>query len=641
MRERQKTSPLGVTGNMKSKQHGVASQIKDAQWHIETLSSPEHQPEAHGRLEYLSLMPKLALFCLLSEWLYLGYRIFLATKAPSAQTSAYVFLSIEVCSAATAGLLHLQTLSAWGKAKLQLPVRLRGDRLLPTVDVFLPCCGEGLEVILDTVRAACALDYPPESYRVVVLDDGCSRIVREAVERLSLELNCRNLHYTSRNVKVLSHSKAGNLNHGLSFVSGLPSGPSELVAVLDIDMIPLPHWLRTMLPYILADSKVGLANPAQRFYNIPDHDPFAQNLDIVFDGIETIKECVSSSWCTGTGFVVRRQALHQIQWFPTDNHCDDIMTSVYLTAAGWKIAYVPETVQWGLVPDTVRRHNIQRTRWTGAFIYSILSLWSDRTKGHATIQQRAGASIPSVALVLTNALIAFSAIAVPWILFTGSQTVLYQSPRLQILLYLQSLSFVAAFLTGFTRSRSSKSHGIIFPNWEQVGFAPFQIATIIRVTISELVGVKLQSFAPSFRPTPSDKTSRFQSLTQRIDVDLLAHLSIFSAHLAAGCVGLRTAMTATEHGSLIRCLFSKAGYPAFFLLWAKHLLQSGIPIPLIMSSRPVWPLRESLLVRDPVSKVAYPSKEATDPHRTRPAQTFAKLALCYHFIVFVSAWWIR
>lgn len=168
---------------------------------------------------------------------------------------------------------------------------------LPSVDVFLPCCGEDLEVILDTVRAACALDYPPESYRIVVLDDGCSRTVRRAVERLSLELNCRNLHYTSRGFKVLSHSKAGNLNFGLNFVSGLPSGPSELVAVLDIDMIPLPHWLRTMLPYILADSKVGLANPAQRFYNIPDRDPFLQNLDIVFDGIETIKECVSSSWC--------------------------------------------------------------------------------------------------------------------------------------------------------------------------------------------------------------------------------------------------------------------------------------------------------------------------------------------------------
>ena len=192
--------------------------------------------------------------------------------------------------------MHLQSLSAWGKAKFKLPVRLCGDRL-PTVDVFLPCCGEGLEVIMDTVRAACALDYSSESYRVVVLDDGCSKLVQESIERLSLEQNYRNLYYASRKVEIHSFSKAANLNFGLDFVARLPSGPSEFVAVLDIDMIPLPHWLRAVLPYLVSDSKVGLANPAQRFYNIPNQDPFAQSLDTVFDGIETIKDCVSSSWC--------------------------------------------------------------------------------------------------------------------------------------------------------------------------------------------------------------------------------------------------------------------------------------------------------------------------------------------------------
>lgn len=150
---------------------------------------------------------------------------------------------------------------------------------------------------MDTVRAVCALDYPPESYRVVVLDDGCSALVRESVERLSLEQNGRNVYYTSRNIEVRSHSKAGNLNFGLGFVAELPSGSSDFVAVLDIDMIPLPCWLRVMLPYLVADSRVGLANPSQRFYNIPNRDPFAQSLDIVFDGMETIKDCVSSSWC--------------------------------------------------------------------------------------------------------------------------------------------------------------------------------------------------------------------------------------------------------------------------------------------------------------------------------------------------------
>ncbi len=150
---------------------------------------------------------------------------------------------------------------------------------------------------MDTVRAACALDYPPESCRIVVLDDGCSKSVQESVERLSLEQGRKNLYYASRSAKVRSFSKTGNLNFGLSFVAGLPSGPSEIFAVLDIDMIPLPHWLRATLPYLMADSAVGVANPAQRFYNVPDQDPFGQSVDLVFDGVETIKDCVSSSWC--------------------------------------------------------------------------------------------------------------------------------------------------------------------------------------------------------------------------------------------------------------------------------------------------------------------------------------------------------
>ena len=150
---------------------------------------------------------------------------------------------------------------------------------------------------MDTIRAACALDYPPESYRVIVLDDGRSNSVRKSVERLSRQQSCKNLYYASRSVHVVSYSKAANLNFGLDFIDRLPSGPSDIVAVLDIDMLPLPFWLRAVLPYLEADEQVGLANPPQRFYNIPNRDPFTQNLDIFFDGLETIKDCVSSTSC--------------------------------------------------------------------------------------------------------------------------------------------------------------------------------------------------------------------------------------------------------------------------------------------------------------------------------------------------------
>ena len=296
---------------MERRQEVDLSDTENAHWHIETLKGSEHRLEAQRRLDYLTLMPKLALCCLLLDWLYLGYRMVLVAKAPKADKSAYLVLSIEIGFAgkslsteeivyshpqATAGLLHLQSLSAWGKGKPKPAVRLCGERL-PTVDIFLPCCGEELAIIMDTVRAVCALDYPLESYRIVVLDDGRSNSIRESIESLSRERSCKNLYYTSRDLNVVSFSKAGNLNFGLNFVDKLPSGPSEFVAVLDIDMIPLPYWLRAVLPYLVADGKVGLANPPQRFYNIPNQDPFVQNVDIVFDGMETIKDTISSSWC--------------------------------------------------------------------------------------------------------------------------------------------------------------------------------------------------------------------------------------------------------------------------------------------------------------------------------------------------------
>ena len=294
------------------------------------------------------------------------------------------------------------------------------------------------------------------------------------------------------------------------------------------------------------------------------------------------------------------------------------------------------------MPDTFSGHAKQRSRWTADLFYTIAAYWGDREKGDATMRVKLGSTIVSLAWLSLTIITAVSIVAIPWVLSTGSPTVVYQSPRqLQILLYLESLSFLAAFICGFTRSRSTRSHGEVMLDWQRVGLIPSKAATIIRLTMSELFGIKTQSFGPSFGSAYTNRPDWFESLTHKIDAASLAHIFIFSAQLAGGYAGLRAIMTADEDESLIRYLFSRAGYPAFFLLWVKYLLHSGIPIPLLVSSRSVWPIRESLLVRDPVSKVAYPSEEATNPHRIRMGQPLAKVAFCYHCIVLVSAWFIR
>src|SRR5919202_350570 len=57
----------------------------------------------------------------------------------------------------------------------------------PTVDVFITCYNEPVEIVEETTRAALALDYPLTKLCVYVLDDGNSPAIRAMTEQLGLE----------------------------------------------------------------------------------------------------------------------------------------------------------------------------------------------------------------------------------------------------------------------------------------------------------------------------------------------------------------------------------------------------------------------------------------------------------------------
>lgn len=79
------------------------------------------------------------------------------------------------------------------------------------VDVLITYCEEGLGLLLDTVRAACNLDYPHERFRVVVLDDSDS--VSKAIAELGRQYP--NLFYSVRDIQEkIFECKVVNLNHG-------------------------------------------------------------------------------------------------------------------------------------------------------------------------------------------------------------------------------------------------------------------------------------------------------------------------------------------------------------------------------------------------------------------------------------------
>lgn len=138
---------------------------------------------------------------------------------------------------------------------------------MPTVDVFITCCGEDLDIVLDTTRAACVSDYPRDRFRVIILDDGKDKELQTAVEHLAREFP--HLYYHSRlKIKGVSHNfKAGNLSDGTRFVAKLEGGPAEHIAALDADMIPDREWLRALLGHIVQDERLALVClPQVRFH---------------------------------------------------------------------------------------------------------------------------------------------------------------------------------------------------------------------------------------------------------------------------------------------------------------------------------------------------------------------------------------
>lgn len=186
------------------------------------------------------LAPVLVGISLALYWLYFGLRITFIISAQNAKRSffplAWVFVTVEVMVAIPIFMQNFWTMFALKKRR-RPKLRLIGNDV-PTVDIFVTCCGEDDDLVLDTVRAACDQDYPQDKFRVIVLDDGKSASLDRMVRDLA-DSTYPNLYYKSRPKfpGVPHHFKAGNLNYGLDEVHTMPGGAGQFMAALDADMV--------------------------------------------------------------------------------------------------------------------------------------------------------------------------------------------------------------------------------------------------------------------------------------------------------------------------------------------------------------------------------------------------------------------
>jgi cellulose synthase/poly-beta-1,6-N-acetylglucosamine synthase-like glycosyltransferase len=154
------------------------------------------------------------------------------------------------------------------KGKHRGRYRLTGSTA-PLIDVVITCCGEDVDVIMDSAVGAASQDYPSDCFRVFILDDGQSNALRTAVAQYNLRTKSKEITYLARSKPEGKphYFKAGNLAFGLAETDR--RGGTEYFASLDADMIPEPDWLRRTVPHLILDPSLALVNPAQVRLSIP------------------------------------------------------------------------------------------------------------------------------------------------------------------------------------------------------------------------------------------------------------------------------------------------------------------------------------------------------------------------------------
>lgn len=81
-----------------------------------------------------------------------------------------------------------------------------------------------------------------------------------------------------------------------------------------------------------------------------------------------LQDFTNDAWCTGSEFVARRVALEEIGGFPEASLQEDILTSNYLSAAGWHSVHVPGSLQWVMGPEILSDCLRQCQRWKIGFL---------------------------------------------------------------------------------------------------------------------------------------------------------------------------------------------------------------------------------------------------------------------------------
>ena len=232
-----------------------------------------------------------------------------------------------------------------------------------SVDIFLPVCGEPVDIIRNTWDHVKKLRAHHESaIGVYVLDDGKS-------DEIKLLATHYGFSYIRRETNELK--KAGNLRTAFAQTSG------EFILILDADFCPREDFLIETLPYMFEDYRCAVVGTPQ-YFTADGHKTWvgkgaAVVQELFYRLIQVSRNSFNASVCTGTNTLYRRSALSEFGGTAAMPYSEDMHTGFNLISTGWKINYIPINLCMGICPDDLKSFFVQQMRWSMGSIYLFFS----------------------------------------------------------------------------------------------------------------------------------------------------------------------------------------------------------------------------------------------------------------------------
>ena len=310
----------------------------------------------------------------------------------------------------------------------------------PSVNIFLPICGEPMEVLRNTWIGVFELiqAYPGDAC-AYVLDDGPSD------GAMALAPSFGFVYVRRPNQR--EHKKSGNLNYAFDHTS------SDHIVIFDADFRPRADFLAETLPY-LDDPAVGIVQTPQ-FFRVSPRQAWVERaagptLEVFYRAVQVSRDRFGSALCVGSNAVYRRAALEPVGGFTEIPYAEDSHTGLDMRYHGYQLTYVPVPLAAGICPSTLDEFMRQQYRWCCG---ATSLIW---TRHMWRVRMPWTARLPYIAGWL-------------WNLTTGLRTLILPLIPIALLVFLpdeirlrNSLLLLPAVITGT----------VLYPLWHNAPYSP-------------------------------------------------------------------------------------------------------------------------------------------------------------------------